>query len=86
VVGHIYGSEKSVLEDKVLDINLAIGSAIANEIRSSLKDKIGLTSSCGIGHNKLVAKLVGSKHKPDQVCIIIYYKCMKRIPQKSFVL
>lgn len=70
VVGHLYGTEETFDgEDDGAEMNLAIGSEIAGEIRAVLKDKMGLTSSCGIGHNKLVAKLVGSKHKPDQASI-----------------
>jgi DNA polymerase iota len=71
VVGHVYGTETTFDgEDADVERNLAFGSEIAAEIRAALREKIGLTASCGIGHNKLVAKLVGSRHKPDQASIL----------------
>ena len=44
---------------------LAIGSVIAAEIRDAICKEIGLTSCAGIGHSKLLAKLVGEVHKPN---------------------
>lgn len=45
---------------------LAAASAIASNIRSALYAKLGLTSSAGIAHNKVLAKLIGKTHKPNQ--------------------
>lgn len=36
------------------EINLKIGSKIANETRKMIIEKIGLTTSVGIAHNKLL--------------------------------
>ncbi|KAK4885019.1 hypothetical protein RN001_001290 [Aquatica leii] len=45
---------------------LRIGSIISQEIRDGLKKDLKLTTCAGIAHNKLLAKLVGSLHKPNQ--------------------
>lgn len=44
---------------------LAIGSHIAMEMRQQLHQELGITSCAGVAHNKLLAKLVGEKHKPN---------------------
>ncbi len=46
--------------------NLILGSIVANEIRKIIFQTIGLTTSCGISCNKLLAKLAGAVHKPNQ--------------------
>ena len=45
---------------------MTVGSILAEEIRKQILDKVGLTTSCGISHNKLLSKLAGSLHKPNQ--------------------
>jgi len=45
---------------------LVVGSIIANQMRSKLVNELQVTSTAGIAHNKLLAKLVGSTHKPNQ--------------------
>lgn len=45
---------------------LAAASHLADEMRSKIKSELGLTCCAGVAHNKLLAKLVGSVHKPDQ--------------------
>ncbi|KAL0270249.1 UNVERIFIED_CONTAM: hypothetical protein PYX00_007721 [Menopon gallinae] len=45
---------------------LIIGSQIAMEIRTKLKETLGFTSSGGVSYNKLLAKIVSSAHKPNQ--------------------
>lgn len=42
-----------------------MGSQIAAEMRERLKEVIGLTGCAGIAWNKLLAKLVGERHKPN---------------------
>jgi nucleotidyltransferase/DNA polymerase involved in DNA repair len=44
---------------------LLAASAIASSARAAVLSATGLTSSVGIGHNKLTAKLAASLHKPD---------------------
>lgn len=45
---------------------LIIGSHIAQDIRDHIHKECKLTSSAGIAHNKLLAKLIGALHKPNQ--------------------
>lgn len=45
---------------------LSIGSQIAFEIRTKLKNDLGFTCCAGVSYNKLLAKLTGSVHKPNQ--------------------
>ena len=51
---------------------LKIASVIANQMRKALFDKLGITSSCGIAHNKLLAKLGGAKNKPNKQTTIFH--------------
>lgn len=46
--------------------NLILGSIVADEIRKLILQTIGLTTSCGISYNKLLAKLAGAVNKPNQ--------------------
>lgn len=49
---------------------LLIGTKIAQELRQSLFEELGITSCAGIAHNKLLAKLVGSQNKPNKQTVI----------------
>lgn len=69
IVGHIY-SENSEICDCGCEERLRIGSQIAQEIRDSIKNEFKLTSCAGIAHNKLLAKLVGATHKPNQQTVL----------------
>lgn len=50
---------------------LMIGSVLAKEIRDKLFVELGITSCAGIAHNKLLAKWVGSQHKPNQQTVFV---------------
>jgi len=50
---------------------LLAASSVAASVRAAVCGVTGLTSSAGIGHNKLVAKLVASLHKPDAQTAIV---------------
>ena len=43
-----------------------MGSIIAAGIRDAILREVGLTCCAGIGHSKLLAKLVGEVHKPNK--------------------
>ncbi|KZC06606.1 PREDICTED: DNA polymerase iota [Dufourea novaeangliae] len=49
---------------------LIIASKIAAEIRKRIHKELHVTCSAGIAHNKLLAKLAGSLHKPNQQTLI----------------
>ena len=52
------------------DYMLMIGSQIAYELRCQLFDAMGLTTSAGIAHNPMLAKIASSHHKPNQQSIV----------------
>nr|XP_022920527.1 DNA polymerase iota [Onthophagus taurus]XP_022920537.1 DNA polymerase iota [Onthophagus taurus] len=72
-VGHIFGDLKFD-EDDDCDCGcferLTMGTIIAKEIRDALKANFQLTSCAGIAHNKLLAKIVGGIHKPNQQTVL----------------
>ena len=49
---------------------LVLGAVIARELRSLIRREHGLTTSAGVSYNKLLAKLGGSLHKPDDQTIL----------------
>ncbi|XP_054258142.1 DNA polymerase iota [Macrosteles quadrilineatus] len=66
IQGHIYKNEIEVNCGCGCRDRLTVGSHIAEEIRNKIREVIGLTCCAGIAHNKLLAKLVCSTHKPNQ--------------------
>lgn len=73
VKGHTYCLNEE--EDTTIDTvqcdcgckeRLIVGSEIANDIRSALYDELGVTCCAGISYNKLLSKLIGEQHKPNQ--------------------
>ncbi|KRT80664.1 hypothetical protein AMK59_5676 [Oryctes borbonicus] len=67
--GHIFGNNENNC-DCGCQLRLTVGSEIAQEIRDSIRHEFQLTCSAGIAHNKLLAKLVGAKHKPNQQTLL----------------
>ncbi|XP_017073542.2 DNA polymerase iota [Drosophila eugracilis] len=72
-VGHTYPDDGTSLSacDCGCAQRLAIGTRIAQEIREELKLRLGITCCAGIAYNKLLAKLVGSSHKPNQQTVLV---------------
>ncbi|CAG9827307.1 unnamed protein product [Diabrotica balteata] len=68
-IGNIFGDDNDSC-DCGCTRRLQIGTTIAQEIRDKIKSELQLTTSAGIGHNKLLAKIVGSVHKPDQQTVV----------------
>lgn len=66
--GHVYGLDE-ICECGCKN-RLILGSYIAKEIRDGLKNELNLTSCAGIAHNKLLAKIAGSKNKPNQQTLV----------------
>lgn len=86
VIGHVYpphSLDKCIEGSELIDFDefdcscgcatrLSFGSRIAQEIRNELFMKLGLTCTAGISHNKLLAKLIGGQHKPNQQTTLLY--------------
>ncbi|KAG5983931.1 hypothetical protein E4U55_006714 [Claviceps digitariae] len=51
--------------DNNLYLRLLLGSHLANYLRVKIETELGYTSTCGISTNKLLSKLVGARHKPQ---------------------
>lgn len=69
VVGHTFG-ETVDLCDCGCTARLKIGTVIAQEIRDQIKTVLNLTTSAGIAHNKLLAKIAGNVYKPNQQTVV----------------
>ena len=65
-----FGMDECWLRFEGCDHLEADGLAIADEIRRTVKDELGLTVSIGISFNKIFAKLGSDLKKPDAVTII----------------
>jgi DNA polymerase IV len=46
------------------------GEAIARQIRSSIRDELGLTASAGVAPSKFVAKIASDQNKPDGLTVV----------------
>ncbi|KDQ19232.1 hypothetical protein BOTBODRAFT_153085 [Botryobasidium botryosum FD-172 SS1] len=62
-------------KDEIEDVTwhdhaLAIASELMNEMRTSVNDTLGYTTSAGIARNKMLAKLVASYKKPNAQSIL----------------
>ncbi|KAJ3277897.1 hypothetical protein HK104_002855, partial [Borealophlyctis nickersoniae] len=71
---HLLSDDPSSVPAKSTPIHiqyLQIASHLATHIRSAIRSVLGFTSSAGVAHNKLYAKLVGGLHKPnDQTSLL----------------
>ncbi|KAH9513286.1 hypothetical protein Btru_034545 [Bulinus truncatus] len=71
-IGHLYHSSNSESPCECgCCRRLQIASQIASDIREALEKELGITSSAGIAHNKMLAKLIGARHKPNQQTTIL---------------
>lgn len=69
VVGHVYKDIEGKCACGCI-IRIIRGTQIANDIRENIFKEYNLTLSAGISCNKLLSKLVGSLHKPNQQTVI----------------
>ena len=68
---HVLGLDALAPEATTVDdVRLAIAATIAKEVRTTLFNELGYTSTAGIAHNKPLAKLVAGVHKPNQQTVI----------------
>ncbi|CAI7665541.1 unnamed protein product [Penicillium pancosmium] len=67
------GGESSVVESdpSTLEMRLLVGSHLMAYLRSQLEYDKGFTATGGISTSKLLAKLVGSVHKPNQQTTLV---------------
>ncbi|KAK3098369.1 hypothetical protein FSP39_018867 [Pinctada imbricata] len=73
VKGHVYTPTCSSSDTGDMSVctcgcrqRITVGSQVADDIRQALFEEIGITCCAGISYNKLLAKLVGERHKPNQ--------------------
>lgn len=72
ISGCIYPENESLDScDCGCEKRLTMGTILAAEIRAALYNELGLTSCGGIAHNKLLAKLIGSKNKPNKQTVLV---------------
>ena len=83
VIGHVFGNYQNSCMGSAVDMlclchkRLIVGSIIAKELRQKVFEELGITSSCGIAHNKLLAKLVGSQFKPNDQTVLYHESQME---------
>lgn len=75
-IGHVFSVAGESCECGC-EVRLKIGTHIAQEIRNSIKNEFKLTTCAGIAHNKLLAKIVGSTHKPNQQTVLFPYSALE---------
>lgn len=65
--GYIYPEDESLSSCCCgCDKRLIMGTILAAEIRQTLFDELDITCCAGIAHNKLLAKIIGGKNKPNK--------------------
>jgi DNA polymerase iota len=83
VEGHVYHCEPSEDFEELCacgcDERVKIGSQIAANMRRAIFEELGLTTCAGISYNKVLAKLVGSQHKPNQQTTLFSWQAMHLI-------
>ena len=67
---HSFNSNSESLCNCGCDVRLKIGSHLANEIREKLYSELEITSSAGISFNKVLSKLIGAYHKPNDQTVL----------------
>lgn len=84
--GPTFPSSSHNLSDDPLTRRLILGSHLAHFIRTSLEHERGYTATVGISTSKLLAKLVGNVHKPNnQTTLIPPYSHPLGVPDSSNV-
>ncbi|VDD88974.1 unnamed protein product [Enterobius vermicularis] len=71
----VEGGEKQYLEDRgILDqffkLRLAVGAEIVEQVRRRIKEETQFHCSAGISINKMLSKLICSKHKPKEQTVL----------------
>jgi len=69
LMGNLYGETDGKNQNPCTcgcEERLVMGSSLAQEMRNHLKSELGITCCAGIATNKLLAKIAGATHKPNQ--------------------
>jgi nucleotidyltransferase/DNA polymerase involved in DNA repair len=53
-----------------VELRLLVGALIAQSVRNKVLQELGFTCSAGVSHNKMLAKLVAGRHKPNQQTLL----------------
>ena len=73
-VGHLYESSSTTRGRSCqcgCVLRMSVGSILAQRMRQAVYDQLGFTSCAGVSTNKLLAKLAGEIHKPnDQTTLL----------------
>lgn len=69
-VGYTFGVKNAMSCDCGCEERVTIGSQIAQQMRDEIFEKLHLTTCAGIAHNKLLAKIVGTKNKPNKQTLL----------------
>ena len=68
--GHKTIGEGVFVPETVYDKKLFIANEIAHRMRTAINDELGYKASCGIGHNKTLAKLGSAQNKPNAQTVV----------------
>ena len=80
-LGEPYGMDECWLDVTSCRLLYGSGIKIADEIRQTVKDELGLTVSIGVSFNKIFAKLGSDMKKPDAVTVLNENKWREHIWQ-----
>lgn len=72
------------LDEAFLDVTASrslygTGEAIAQRIKTLIRERTGLTASVGVAENKLVAKIASDLDKPDGLVVITAENCREKL-------
>ena len=56
---------------KLDDVRLHRAAELARDVRQLVWDQLGYTCTAGVAHNKTLAKLASSRHKPNQQTVVL---------------
>jgi len=70
LVGHSFKSMNGNNCSCGCSLRLKLASQLAQDLREKLVKELNITSSAGISYNKLLSKLIGSCHKPNDQTIL----------------
>lgn len=86
-LGHVIDGEADEAFEATYRRQLWAGSRLAADLRRAILEHVGLTTSAGISTNKLLAKVVCSRHKPnDQTTLVPTDRAVRRVLHDDFAL